>query len=421
MQVHGPEVQALVAGAGPAGMLLAAACAQAGLRVLVLDPDPARAWVNQYGGWASDFQALGLQDALAARWPQAVVHLDQGRQALLDEPYATLDNLRLQTLLRARIEAQGGVLLQGSVARWEDLGAHVRVCLTDGRTFEAPVFIQAQGAPSRPDGPPECQLAYGVLAELTQDPFDADVAVWMDWRAPSQGWDDALARPSFLYALPMPHGRVFLEETFLNHALSSQDPSGDEALALLERRLWRRLAQRGLKVAKVHHVERCRIPMDVPPPAPSRALAFGASAGMVHPATGFMVSAAAAAAPKVAQALSRALPEGGPAATAAAWEALWPQAQRQTWELYRFGAKALLDMDTPQVQAFFHAFFQLPPAQRRAYLSRSQTPKQLAQTMWDTFWRCPWGLRWKLQRAALLDPRPVVRGCFGVGLPKTSL
>jgi lycopene cyclase-like protein len=218
----------------------------------------------------------------------------------------------------------------------------------------------------------------------------------------------------------MPQGRVFLEETFLNHALSTQDPSGDEALALLERRLWRRLALRGLKVTKVHHVERCRIRMDVPPPAPSRALAFGASAGMVHPATGFMVSAAAAAAPKVAQALAQALPQGGPAATAAAWDALWPQAQRQTWELYRFGAKALLDMDTPQVQAFFHAFFQLPPAQRRAYLSRSQRPEQLAQTMWRTFWRCPWGLRWRLQRAALLDPRPVARGCFGVGLPKTS-
>ncbi len=50
----------------------------AGFRVCVVDPAPLAAWPNNYGVWADEFEAMGLDDCLEVVWPQAVVHLDDG-------------------------------------------------------------------------------------------------------------------------------------------------------------------------------------------------------------------------------------------------------------------------------------------------------------------------------------------------------
>ena len=54
--------------------------ASAGFRVCVVDPAPLAAWPNNYGVWADEFEAMGLEDCLEVVWPQAQVHLDSGER-----------------------------------------------------------------------------------------------------------------------------------------------------------------------------------------------------------------------------------------------------------------------------------------------------------------------------------------------------
>ena len=46
----------------------------------VVDPAPLAAWPNNYGVWADEFEAMGLEDCLEVVWPQAQVHLDSGER-----------------------------------------------------------------------------------------------------------------------------------------------------------------------------------------------------------------------------------------------------------------------------------------------------------------------------------------------------
>jgi lycopene beta-cyclase len=66
----------VVAGGGPAGLAVASRVAAAGFRVAVLDPNPVCPWVNNYGVWCDEFEAMGLQDCFDVVWPKAVVYLD---------------------------------------------------------------------------------------------------------------------------------------------------------------------------------------------------------------------------------------------------------------------------------------------------------------------------------------------------------
>ena len=46
----------------------------------VVDPAPLAAWPNNYGVWADEFEAMGLEDCLEVVWQQAQVHLDSGER-----------------------------------------------------------------------------------------------------------------------------------------------------------------------------------------------------------------------------------------------------------------------------------------------------------------------------------------------------
>ena len=66
----------VVVGSGPSGLAVAARVSGAGFRVLVVDPNPLAPWVNNFGVWCDEFEAMGLEDCFDVVWPRALVYLD---------------------------------------------------------------------------------------------------------------------------------------------------------------------------------------------------------------------------------------------------------------------------------------------------------------------------------------------------------
>jgi lycopene beta-cyclase len=211
--------------------------------------------------------------------------------------------------------------------------------------------------------------------------------------------------------MPIGENRAFLEETILIDR-------PETCAKTLQARLMRRLEHRGIRVAQIHEVELCRIPMDAPLPCvPQRGLAFGAAASLIHPATGYMMARAAQLAPQVADALAQGLADGqdGPQVTQRAWGVIWPPQALRAWELYSFGARVLCQMDAATLRQFYQAFFSQPEETWSAYLAWGLTPWQIGQMMWGVYLRCPGAIRRRLRRSAMHQPGPVARGWLGWG------
>jgi lycopene cyclase-like protein len=377
----------VVLGAGPAGLALAAACAQSGLDVLCVGPRPRDRWHPNYGCWADELNGVVDPDVFEVVWSQARVAIDDEREVLLDRPYGRLSTERLQAELLARCRAAGVVLIDDRAEALSHLLAATRVTLRSGTQLTADVVVDATGHRSPwvervDDRQPGFQTAYGRLVELEQHdaardlrPSD-DAVTLMDFRGP--GPREA---PSFLYAMPLGGGRAFVEETSL-----VQRPK--MPFDVLRQRLDRRLSRRGLRVVAHHgEAERCLIPMGVAPPKPGqRTVAFGGAAAMVHPASGYMLARVLRLAPAVGAAIAAGLDVGGPrTASEAADELLWPRARRRCWELYTFGMEVLCELDLHQTRAFFDAFFRLPPTTWRGFLDATLDPSELCVAMLRVF------------------------------------
>jgi lycopene epsilon-cyclase len=206
-------------------------------------------------------------------------------------------------------------------------------------------------------------------------------------------WGSAGEAPSFLYAMPLGNGRVFLEETCLvaRPALPFN---------VLKRRLERRMAAMGVRVKQVHEEEWSYIPVGGPLPAEGQAVAaFGAAANLVHPATGFSVSRSLREAPAVADAAAAALrapSAGAREAAAAVWGALWPAERRRQAAFHLFGMELLTQLDLAATDDFFRTFFALPPAYWRGFLGSSLSSAQLVVFALLTFVLAPVGIKAKL-------------------------
>jgi lycopene beta-cyclase len=292
--------------------------------------------------------------------------------------------------------------------------SHPAVEVRSGRLgdVDAPVVIDATGAPRSANGAE--QTAYGVLvpATVAESVVGPGEAVFMDWRQPCPG------PATFLYAVPLPDGRVLLEETSLAHRPGLP-------FAELRDRLLTRLAQLDIAPGDAQ-VERVRIPLETPIPsrvnpqypAPTRSrgaapqpvyrggptilggvrglwtgsgrewnvVPFGAAAGLVHPATGFGVGDALRLAPRVADAIV----DGG---AAAARRVVWSARARVVHRLRRAGLHALLALPPERLPDFFELFFALPPHRQHAYLSGREDLAGTAATMAGLFRAAPWPLR----------------------------
>lgn len=391
-------LDALVLGVGPAGLAIAGALVARGLRVGIVAPEidgAPPAWRPTYCAWLDELQEVGHADLVDAVWPGVVVRLGPDRTHDLSRAYARVDKAALAARLHAA--GAGATWIEGTVVTATHTDIATIVSLADGSTVTAALVVDAAGhrpalVPLAATPAPALQTAVGRVLSLARSPWPADRAVLMDFDPAPLGAD--AGPPTFLYVLPLPDGRVFVEETCL--AARPAVPA-----AVLAARLDRRLAALGVPSSGADE-EWVSIPMGGPLPHDPRVLGFGAAAGMIHPASGYLLPRVLGAADRVAAEVAVTLSARGgtPArAVAAGWDALWPRERRQRRALYRFGLEALLAMDPPTTRAFFDHFFRLPTHAWSGYLSDRLSAAELRIVMLKLFGAAPLPLKWSLARA----------------------
>ena len=402
-------LDALVIGAGPAGLAIAAALGAEGLKVVVLSPEDWRdPWPNTYGIWGDEVDALGLGHLLEHRWSYTCSYFGSGSSDPADpansptchgRDYGLFDKNRLQQFWLERCEAAGVQWLRGRALELSHGSGRSQVATAAGEVLEARLVLDASGHGSalvrRPVGAPVAgQAAYGVVGRFTVPPVQPGQFVLMDYRCDHLSPEERSEPPTFLYAMDLGQGRFFVEETSL--ALAPPVP-----YATLKQRLERRLAHRGVAIEQVEHEEFCLFPMNLPlPDLDQPVLAFGGAAAMVHPASGYLVGALLRRAPVLAAAVAARL-RAEPAADSlqlaqVGWQALWPPELRRKHALYQFGLEKLMRFSEPQLRAHFASFFCLPSAQWYGFLTNTLSLGELLAAMLALFATAPWSVRWGL-------------------------
>ncbi len=217
------------------------------------------------------------------------------------------------------------------------------------------------------------QAAYGIEADIVPGtyPLPTNEMLLMDYR--DEYMQDAASEaaasekvPTFIYCMPTNSTRVFFEETSL---IANPPVPFDE----LKRRLYKRLELWGTKVEAVHEEEFCYIPMGgAMVTLPQRVIGFGGSAGLVHPATGYLVSRTMNLAAATAESIDEALrkhPTDAEAASRAVWEKLWTPKMLRQRDFACFGGEYLEEIGLSELRDFFGAFFVLPFQQWGGFLS----------------------------------------------------
>jgi lycopene cyclase-like protein len=293
---------------------------------------------------------------------------------------------------------------------------HSTVTTAEGASHCARLVIDATGhepvfVSRTDDGPVAGQAAYGIVGRFSGPPIPPGRFVFMDYRSDHLEPPERRQPPTFLYAMDLGDDVYFVEETSLALAPALPFP-------LLQDRLRRRLAHRGVVVREVHHEEFCLFPMNPPlPDLGQRVVGFGGAAGMVHPASGYLVGSLLRRAPDLAAAIAAALDRGlrGGDLAREAWQGLWPPALRWKHAFFRFGLEKLMRFEEGRLRHHFATFFALPAEQWYGFLSNTLTPPELLAAMVGLYRRAPWDVRWGLMTlqgregrllARLLAPGP---------------
>jgi len=395
-------VDVCVVGCGPAGLALARALGEEGLSVGLVGPDAP--FVNNYGIWTEEFEAMGLEGTLSRTYEDAIMHVDGKEERRLGRRYAHVGRRELRDKFLADCAGTGVRYLDALVQGVENGEAESKVAVSRGGQALGSVrarcvvfatghnreFLQYEEGPN-----PGWQTAYGVEVELVNNPFDPKCAVFMDLRQSSEkadadgdtadaegGGEDRWRVPSFLYVLPGGGNRVFLEETCL--VARVQMPFEE-----LRDRLHERMARMGLEVVEngLLEEEASWIPLGgTLPVAPQRNLAFGAAAGLVHPASGYSIVNSFSKARPFAQAVAKGLREGdaanelapGPdAASRLAWDVLWNAETRRRMGFYQFGMELIMSLRLRDLRGFFQTFYNLPEFFWKGFLSHRLDSAQL--------------------------------------------
>ena len=416
----GDKVDVLVVGAGPAGLAIAAETAKKGVSVGLVAPDTP--FVNNYGVWLDEFKNLGLEHCLLHKYDDALVWFDDSDPASgteLGRPYGQVCRRRLRDHLLKECAAAGVKYLpglvdfvrhgdvgknelaevRGTIIRDSDITASEKKLIEEeanrGEQFTLNSRLVVAGTGHNRDmlsyeegAPPGWQTAYGVEVRIPNHGFPVNKAVFMDFRqsdpeAMKEEQDEGVWRvPSFLYVLPVDKDVVFVEETCL---VARVQVPFDE----LKRRLYRRMKRMGMEIVEedIMEIEASWIPLGgTPPVAPQRTIAYGAAAGMVHPASGYSVVNSISKAPRVAAAMVEGLKEGGEIeASRRAWEILWGAEPRRQIGFYQFGMELLMSLRIEQMRNFFSTFFSLPTNLSRGFLGNRLSSSELIMFALTTF------------------------------------
>lgn len=387
------QVDLLIAGSGPAGVLLALACAEKGVDVCCVSPSVNQEWERCFGMWSGELPD-NLESCIETSWVAPIVRTWSGGERLLDRRYLKLDTVKLQGLLMERCRSAGVEFVAAEVGSVDHTEEGSLVGVGGPEPLACRFFVDATGGrrdivESSAERPIAYQTAYGEHLEVEQHPFTIGEMVFMDLR--SMGPTRSGASPSFLYAMPLSKTEIFVEETTL---ISEPEMS----LRELQRRLHARLNLWDIRPTRRLGIERCRIPMTFPmPDRKQRTLAFGAAASMVHPATGYLLARTIKKAPGVAEVIAAELHSDSlTRSSQKIWREIWPVDDVRKWELYTFGANFIAKLDDDQLERFFNTFFDLPTEDWYRFMTGEVSAARLAAMMSRVFLATDANLRWAL-------------------------
>ncbi len=384
-------------GAGPAALCISSELIQQGLNVRALaSHSPEKPWPNTYGIWAEELDSLGMGYLLGHRWKDTISYFGNGDKISEANPithdfdYGLFDQAAFQNSLLEKCSGLSWLIETAEQISYFD--KITEVTCSSGNKYRARIVIDASGHKSkfinRPHkGSVAQQAAYGVVGRFDYPPVEKDQFVLMDFRPDHLTKSELKEPPSFLYAMDFGKDLFFVEETSLACFPPLSFPT-------LKKRLSSRLAHRGIKILEVVHEEHCLFPMNLPLPYRNQSLlAFGGSASMVHPASGYMVGALLRRAPDLARKLSELLsiePSLNSSELAKeGWKVLWPIELIQRHRLYQFGLKRLMSFDEELLRTFFATFFKLPREDWSRFLANTLPFPELILVMLKLFYISP--------------------------------
>ncbi len=403
------SADALVLGAGPAALSIAAALSKENLRVDVLAKnDPSETWPYTYGIWGEEVDGLGLNHLLEHRWENTVSFFGPGSknaEAEENQPtphhrdYGLFDKKKLQLYWLDQCNS-AKVTWHRGVATDLDINSSISTVTTsEGKKITARLVIDASGyepvfLSSKQNEPIAVQTCYGIVGRFNKPPLENGQFILMDYRCDHLNNSERKEPPTFLYAMDMGGGSFFLEETSLGLAPPLE-------IDTLKARLKKRLDNRGLKIVSLEHEELgLFLPMNKPlPDLDQPLLGFGGAAAMVHPASGYLVGSLLRRGPELAKAIAQVMqdPNASPAEIAqSGWKVLWPNELRRKQALYQFGLEKLMRFEENQLREFFTSFFGLPSEQWYGFLTNTLSLGELVAAMWTMFTGASWKVRWGL-------------------------
>ena len=391
----------LVMGAGPAALCITAELVQQGLKVqAIASKSPLEPWPNTYGIWAAELESLNMQNLLKYRWKDTVSFFGDGLSKKGDIctnhelDYGLFNSINFQEALLDRCN---GLSWQVETVKKIQFGEkETTVVCTSGNKYFARLVIDASGHKTpfvrRPDHDGIAkQAAYGVVGKFSSAPVENNRFVLMDFRSDHLNSNQLTEPPSFLYAMDLGDGSYFVEET----SLACSPPVSFE---ILKARLISRLSSKGIQIEKIMHEEHCLFPMNLPLPYRDQPLlAFGGSASMVHPASGYLVGSLLRRAPSLAKMIAKTIKKDPLMPTSQiarrGWKTLWTTELIQRHRLYQFGLQRLMSFDESLLRSFFDTFFKLPKKDWYGYLTNTLPLPRLFIVMLKLFSIAPFKVR----------------------------
>lgn len=380
----------VVIGGGPAGLSLASSLGARGLTVLCADITLDKPWPNNYGTWVDELEPLGLADCTSHQWQRVAAFVrPDGTKSVLGRDYARVDRNIMKERFLQRCRQSGNVTVIQAAANNVDTTSDSFTTVVLDQLADSPgetrdikgrVVVDCTGHNLKfvrfnEGKTPGYQAAYGIECTISDSsgPFEADEMLLMDFRdehmqSTAEDRNASEKRPTFIYVMPLDNGqgrRFFFEETSL-----VASPAMD--FALLKERLYKRLNFYGIEVQAVHEEEHCLIPMGGEmPDLRQRVVAFGGSAALVHPATGYMIARALKLADQAAEIIAQeGKADGGVDQTAfRIWDRIWNVGRRHQRDFFNFGGEYLAKIDLSTTRDFFAAFFELPKDEWSGFLS----------------------------------------------------
>lgn len=349
-----------VVGMGPAGRAVAHRLLVHGARVVVVDPAPQRPWWQTYAGWQWQLPSWLDASVVGARCGRPVLRGHAGH--VLGDEYLVLDTAALQQQLDLSGARQVAELVHDE--QLADL---------------APVVVDARGshplpARTRRDGQVAVQSAYGVVleADRAEDLLAGATAVLMDWRPHDGSASWGRRRPSFCYLIPLPDGRVLVEETSL-----AARPAMDRGE--LRHRLVLRLGRHGVSARELAGTptERVHIPLQARArrhgSGPATIHPVGAAGPQLNPISGYTVFASLAQADRFAQQVLADEPPRG----------------RRLPDPRRVALPALDRLSGDATMALFDGFGRLSAERQRAVMDLQAGTGPVLAAMGTQWWRMP--------------------------------